>query len=148
VVAKPAQQLVVELVWDNLDPDLDLHMAPDGTDFFGPKDCYFAEGQTNPDWGNPAGGPSLDRDALTGYGPEIISYAEPLPGKYKVMVHYFNDHRSREPATQATIRVHVFGVLKKERRRVLERQGQQWHVLNIDWPSGAITSVDLVDGAP
>ncbi|HEY3446359.1 MAG TPA: choice-of-anchor D domain-containing protein [Myxococcales bacterium] len=144
VLAKPAQQLLVELVWDNLDPDLDLHLTPDGTDFFGPQDCYFAEGHTSPDWGNPAGNPTLDRDALTGYGPEIISYGEPAPGKFKVMVDYFSDHRSKQPATLATVRVYEFGVVKAEVRRTLSQEGRQWQVLTIDWPGGAITNIDVV----
>lgn len=144
VLAKPAQQLLVELVWDNLDPDLDLHMTPDGTDFFGPQDCYFADGHTSPDWGNPAGNPTLDRDALTGYGPEIISYGEPMPGRFQVMVHYFSDHRSKAPATTATVRVYEFGVVKAEVRRRLFQEGTQWRVLAIDWPGGAITNVDQV----
>src|SRR5262249_20035612 len=38
VLAKPAQQLLIEVVWDNLDADLDLHLAPEGQAFFGPQD--------------------------------------------------------------------------------------------------------------
>jgi hypothetical protein len=144
VLAKPAQQLLVELVWDKLEADLDLHLAPDGTDFFGPLDCYFAQGHQSPDWGNPNGGPTLDRDALTGYGPEIISYAQPLPGRYHVMAFYFSDHGAKAPQTTATVRVYEFGVVKAEQRRLLYSEGKQWRVLDIDWPSGAITPIDEV----
>lgn len=139
VLAKPAQQLLVELVWDNLDPDLDLHMVPESGEFFGPDDCFFQEGHTSPAWGA-----TLDRDALTGYGPEIIGVAEPAAGRYEVMVDYYSDHRSKKPSTVATVRVYEFGVVKAEQRRTLQVEGRRWYALTIDWPSGAITPVDVL----
>jgi hypothetical protein len=60
------------------------------------------------------------------------------------MVDYFSDHRSKQPATVATVRVYEFGVIKAEVRRTLYQEGWQWQVLTIDWPGGAITRIDTV----
>lgn len=148
VSAIPAEQLLVELVWDNPDTDFDLHMVPEGEDFFAPKDCYFAEGHMRPDWGvqgDPSDDPSLDRDALTGYGPEIISYPNPANGRYRVMVHFFSAHRSKAPATTATLRIYEFGVVRSETRRLMVREDQKWIALSVDWPSGTITPIDELE---
>lgn len=147
VLAKPAQQLLVELVWDNLDADLDLHLAPAGAEFFGPLDCYYATGHRAPDWGVPGekgDDPRLERDALQGYGPEIIGYPTPADGRFTVLVDYFSSHRSKRPATRATVRVYQFGVVKAERTMGLQLEGQRWTALAVDWPSGAITLIDEV----
>lgn len=145
LIAKPAEQLMVEVVWNNYDADIDLHMVPDGEAFFSARDCYYAAGQQSPDWGvlgDPSDDPRLDRDALTGFGPEIIAYPNPANGRYRVMAHYYSDHGSKNPATEVTLRVYQFGVLASETRKTLEKSGQQWVALTIDWPSGTITPVD------
>ena len=147
VLAKPAEKLLVELVWDNYDADLDLHLAPEGEPFFGPLDCYFADGHMSPDWGvagETGDDPVLDRDALTGFGPEIVTYAEPAPGRYRVMAHYFSDHGSKTPATVATVRVFVFGALRSELRQSLSREKLEWTAVSIEWPGGAITPIETV----
>ncbi|MFN7131862.1 MAG: PKD domain-containing protein [Myxococcales bacterium] len=147
VIAKPAQQLLVEVVWNNYDADIDLHMVPDGEDFFSARDCYFAQGHRSPDWGvigDPSDDPSLDRDDLTGFGPEIIGYPNPANGKYRVMAHYYSDHGSKNPRTEVTIRVYQFGVVKSEMRKWLDKGGQKWVALTVEWPSGTVTPIDQV----
>jgi hypothetical protein len=145
VRAKPAQELLVELVWDNPLTDLDLHLVPAGEAFFGPKDCYFASGHMQPDWGvpaDPSDDPSLDRDALVGFGPEIIGYPSPAPGRYTTMVHFYADHAAKSSASTATLRVYEFGVVKAELKKTLLAQDERWTALTVDWPSGAIAPVD------
>lgn len=145
LTAKPAQQLLVEVVWNNYDADIDLHMVPDGEEFFSARDCYYAAGHQSPDWGvagDPSDDPHLDRDDLTGFGPEIIGYPNPADGRYRVMAHYFSDHGSKSPATEVTLRVYQFGVIRSEVRKTLETSGQKWIALTIDWPSGNITPID------
>jgi hypothetical protein len=148
VLAKASQQVRVMLVWDQHDPDLDLHLVPDGRAFFGPLDCYFAEGHMSPNWGaegDASDNPLLDRDALTGFGPEIISYANPASGRYKVMVHYYSGHGANAPATEATVRVYLFGVVYSETTRSLTAADQRWTVLSIDWPSQVLTPIDTLE---
>jgi hypothetical protein len=148
VLSKPSQELLVELAWDNPVTDLDLHLAPEGESFFGPSDCFFATGHMQPDWGakgDSTDDPSLDRDALVGFGPEIIGYRHPAPGRITAMVHFYADHGARSPSTAATLRVFELGVVKAEVKKVLTEQGEQWTALTIDWPSGAVT---LLEGKP
>ncbi len=143
VLAKPAQKLLVELTWDNPLTDLDLHLAPAGADFFGPSDCYYAQGHMHPDWGvqgDSSDDPSLDRDALVGFGPEIISYANPAPGTYQAMAYFYSDHGAASPSTVATVRVFELGVIKAELKKTLAAAGGQWLALTVNWPSGAVVA--------
>ncbi len=144
-LAQTAEALRFELFWDNLQSDLDLHLVPEGSDFFGEADCHFAEGQLSPDWGVPGvpdDDPTLVRDALTGYGPEIISLPAPAQGRYRALVHYFSAHHARAPATLATLRLYRFGVLVREVRRSLASEGARWEVLAVQWPGGEVTAID------
>ncbi len=145
ISARTAEGLRFELFWDNLDADLDLHLIPDGKAFFGAEDCYFSEGHAAPDWGTPGDAdddPFLVRDALNGYGPEIISYPSPAAGTYRAMAHYFSAHHSLSPAAAATLRVYRFGVLTAEVSRVLEGKDDVWEAVSVDWPGGVVTLLD------
>ena len=44
----------------------------------------------------------------------------------------------------ATVRVYEFGIIKAELSQTLYVAGQQWKALDIDWPSGTVTTVDEV----
>lgn len=144
-IAQTAEALRFELFWDNVESDLDLHLVPEGGDFFGTQDCHFAEGQLSPDWGvpgEPADDPTLTRDALTGYGPEIISFPAPAPGRYRALVHYFSAHHATASSTLATLRLYRFGVLLREVRRTLSSEGARWEVLAVTWPGGDFALID------
>lgn len=144
-LAQTAEALRFELFWDNLESDLDLHLVPEGSDFFGEADCHFAEGQLSPDWGiagETADNPTLIRDALTGYGPEIISLPAPVPGHYRALVHYFSAHHASATRVLATLRLYRFGVLIREVRRTLASEGARWEVLTVTWPGGEFTLTD------
>lgn len=141
VVAAPAQKLLIELFWDNTGTDLDLHvlrskLAPL---FRAPGDCYYQN--RTPDWGLPGtdDDPELLRDALTGYGPEQFGYVNPVDGSYRAVVVFNNELLSPAPASKATLRVYVYGVLKAERTRTLQHKDDIWEVLDVAWPSGEVT---------
>ncbi len=127
IVATPAEKLLVELFWDNAGTDLDLHVFRDaahaslGTP---PGDCFYQN--PTPDWGQPgpSDDPRLMRDALTGYGPEVFGYVNPIDTTYRVAVFFNNDLLSTTPASKATVRVYEYGVLKSETSRTLMRQGR------------------------
>jgi hypothetical protein len=146
VVAAPSQQLLVELFWDNAGTDLDLHLlrhqsAPLNT---APDDCFYQA--PRPDWGIPgdaADDPAFVRDALQGYGPELVGYPAPLPtgaGRYRVVVDFKNDHLSARPESRATVRVYVQGVVAAELTRTLLREGDRWVAADIAWPDGTVTA--------
>jgi hypothetical protein len=140
VVAAPAQKLLVEMFWDNAATDLDLHVLRDPMGSLGsaPDDCFYQN--RTPDWGMPMGNddPELMRDALTGYGPEVFGYVNPVDSTYRVAVVFANELLSPMPASTATVRVYLYGVLKAEARRTMQKRGDAWQVLDVTWPSGEV----------
>lgn len=142
IVASPAQKLLVEMFWNHAKTDIDLHVmrninAPLGS---APDDCFY--GNPKPDWG--AMGDSTDdpeflRDALTGYGPEVVGYVNPVDGNYRLVVEFTNDHLDPHPESEVTLRIYEFGVVKGEFKRRLEKAGDIWVVADLEWPSGVIT---------
>lgn len=142
VVAAPAQKLLVELFWDNAGTDVDLHVlrTHQAVLYTAPDDCFFQN--RTPDWGvtgDATDDPELVRDALTGYGPEVFGYVNPIDTTYRVLAVLENDLLSPMPASRVTVRVYLFGVLKAETSRTLERKGAIWEVLDVTWPSGDVT---------
>jgi hypothetical protein len=144
VVAAPAQQLLVEMFWDNAVTDVDLHVlrVPGAAVGSIPEDCHYAN--PRPDWG--AAGvarddPELLRDALTGYGPEVFGYAEPVAGSYRVAVVLARENGAVDPRSTVTVRVYEQGVVRGEFRRTLTEQGDTWSVADVGWPGGVITEV-------
>jgi hypothetical protein len=144
VVAAPAQQLLVEMFWDNAVTDLDLHVLRVPGVALGsiPDDCHYAN--PRPDWGE-AGvrqdDPELLRDALTGYGPEVFGYGAPVAGSYRVAVVFARGNGAVDPRSTVTVRIYDRGVVRGEFRRTLGAQGEAWHVADVAWPGGVITGV-------
>jgi hypothetical protein len=144
VVAAPAQQLLVEMFWDNAATDLDLHVlrVPGAAMGSIPDDCHYAN--PRPDWGEPGvrrDDPELLRDALTGYGPEVFGYGEPVAGSYRVAVVFARGNGAVDPRSTVTVRVYERGVVKGEFQRTLMEQGEAWSVADVAWPGGVITEV-------
>jgi hypothetical protein len=145
IVAVPAQKLLVEMFWSTSTPDIDLHFlrGPQAAVDLAPDDCFFQN--RAPDWGviaDTSDDPQLARDALTGFGPEVLGYVEPAAGTYRVAAKYFNDHLAADPATEVTVRIYQYGVVTFERKMVLNAEGEVWNVADIDWPSGVITPIE------
>ncbi|HVG57008.1 MAG TPA: choice-of-anchor D domain-containing protein [Hyalangium sp.] len=144
VVAAPAQQLLVEMFWDNAVTDMDLHVlrVPGAALGSIPDDCHYAN--PRPDWGAPGvsrDDPELLRDALTGYGPEVFGYGEPGEGSYRVAVVFSRENGAVDPRSTVTVRVYERGVVRGEFRRMLSQQGDAWSVADVSWPAGVITEV-------
>lgn len=82
----------VFLSWDTDDTDLDLHViTPDG------EHCDYTNRLLN-------NGGALDVDVTTGYGPEIFSTPNALPGTYLVYVNYYGGERP-EDVTVASVTI-------------------------------------------
>ena len=148
VLAKPADDVFVELVWDHPTTDLDLHFLEGAAALYSSKDCYFDN--PTPDFGEFGSlldDPRLVRDDLNGYGPETIVLTRPSPGTYAVKALYYSDHGSETPLTRATVRVYIYGVLAAELTRDLAGDGLLWDALRLEWPSGNLTAVDTVEAA-
>jgi len=130
--AAATQNLIVELVWDQIPPDLDLHFLQTGAALNSPGDCFW----DNPD---PAFGPHHDGDKLVGYGPESVTWKTPVPGTYGMQVVYFSVKGASNPATTAQIRVYAQGVLVADLSHAFSRAGEVWNAGSVTWPSGAVT---------
>ncbi|MFY1827504.1 hypothetical protein ACN47A_16405 [Myxococcus fulvus] len=142
VVAVPAQQLWVDVTWNNAETDLDLHVLRNVDAVLGSvDDCHYAN--PRPDWGAPGltEDPELSRDRLTGFGPEVFGYESPVAGTYRLAVVLSRENGAVDPRSEATVRVYDRGVLKGEFRRTLSRQGEVWTVADVQWPSGVVTEV-------
>lgn len=143
IVAAPAQKLLIEMFWDNTVTDLDLHFLQKQNTLVGsiPDDCFYQN--PNPDWGvvgDPSDDPEHLKDALVGYGPEVVGYVNPVENRtYRVVAEYLNDHGAANKASNVTIRIYEFGVVKFEKSFVLNQAGEVWSAADIEWPSGKIT---------
>ena len=129
--AAPAQELVVELVWDQVPPDLDLHFLQAGAQLQSAGDCFWG----SPD---PAFGPHHGGDKLTGYGPETVSWKAPTAGTYGIQVVYVSAHAAASPLTTAQIRVYAQGVLAADLSHAFSHVGEIWTAGTVDWPSGHV----------
>lgn len=141
VVAAPAQKLLVEMFWDNAGTDFDLHVLRNNqaTLFTAPDDCFYQN--RTPDWGmvgDATDNPEFVRDALTGYGPEVFGYVNPVDTTYRILAVFQNELLSPMPSSRVTVRVYLYGVLKAEMSRTLDRAGGIWEVADVTWPSGDV----------
>jgi len=147
------------LVWENPNAgesgvDLDLHVAhPNGVtqstiDRNGdginepwgiePWDCHWRN--KKPDWGppGPAGDPSLDIDAIAGYGPESVSILTPEPILYHVGATVYNDRGTG--TTFATLRIFQNDELVYEESNVPLESKDFWEAGVFNARTGEFTS--------
>jgi hypothetical protein len=136
--AAPAERLVIELVWDQVPPDLDLHFLQLGAALESAGDCWWAN--PNPSWaaGTADQNPHHQGDKLTGYGPETVIWKEPAPGTYAISVVYKAEHGAANPVTNAQVRVYAQGVLAAVLTHAMQRAGEVWSAGTVDWPSGRV----------
>lgn len=146
IIASPAQKLLIELFWDNMGTDLDLHLLRTPSTRVGliPDDVFYQN--KKPDWGvmgDGADDPELSRDALTGYGPEVFGWVNPVDGTYRIAVAFEQDYGlgTMARASRATVRVYQFGILKAELTRTMTDRNEIWLVADVVWPSGDVTAV-------
>ena len=128
-------ELHIRLTWDTDLTDVDLHLlAPNGQMWTCEGDCYFSNGQ--PNWGDPnafVDDPFLDLDDVDGHGPENINLEAPVPGTYRVLVHYWSDHGGDDP--RATLEVLNFGqVVAQYGPTQLSNIDDTWEVVDITFP--------------
>jgi hypothetical protein len=143
VVAAPAQKLLIELFWDHAKTDIDLHVlrTPESVVSSSPDDCHY--GNPAPEWGiaGTLDDPEFLRDALTGYGPELFGYVNPVDTTYRIVAEFAHDHLDPNPPSNVTVRIYLYGVVKGEFTQRLETRGTRWAVADVAWPSGVITPV-------
>ncbi|MDF1564551.1 MAG: choice-of-anchor D domain-containing protein [Deltaproteobacteria bacterium] len=139
----PAEKLYVELVWNHPQTDFDLHFLETGASVGSPGDCYW--GNPNPDFGvagDPADDPYLSRDDLAGFGPEIVTFPDPGPGTYAIVVDFVKDNGAANPSSDVTLRVYEYGIIAAEFTRTMVTDQVLWQVGEVAWPGGEVTAVD------
>ncbi|MEW5740416.1 MAG: MopE-related protein [Myxococcota bacterium] len=140
ITVQPMGDLWVELTW-NQPNDMDLHLLhPSGGNrrqannwSVSPWDCYFVN--TNPSWDNPgtADDPSLDRDDISGTGPENIRINTPsIAHTYAIGVHMYSWAASPTPVV-TTVRVYCAGQLKATQTRSFSTVKEFWVVGVVDF---------------
>ncbi len=135
----PGETIHIQLVWNTDDVDLDLHLIrPNGTYWDLNDDCFYktcipsADNPDPLDWQG-LGHPSLDRDDTNGYGPENINLNDPGIGNYKIVVFYYDSHNWPNPATDATVRVFVFGAEAASATVHFDQEHMRWDVFEMQW---------------
>jgi len=130
----PENALLVELVWDETDADLDLHLAQEGYELFQvPGDVSYCN--ENPDWGSSsstADNPLLENDAQAGPGPESIVLPQPADGDYTIRVHYYTDNGAND--VEATVNIWIQGELFTTKTERLDTN-RVWDVGYVRWPA-------------
>jgi len=150
IPAIPQDDLHVELTWDTVNVDLDLHLLNDDDGdglveiFDSPLDCNFCN--KNPSWGvgGAADDPRLDLDDRSD-GPENTNIETPADGDYFIKVHYFDS--AGGPPTTATVTVYSYGVVVFSQQQLINWD-DVWHVGQVGWPSGTVLADGTVDRAP
>lgn len=140
--AIPKEDLHVELVWNTSSADLDLHLiANEGELYSTPDDCTWCD--THPDWGvtfDTDDDGSYDLDAIHGFGPENINVDAPADGRYRIVVHYFDDHGDK--SVVATVKVFAFGTLIAEAQQTMD-YNYTWEVGYVNWPEGTLGATGI-----
>jgi hypothetical protein len=146
LTARPADDLYVEMIWDNLPVDMDLHfLAPGGSLNQAATDC---NGNNQDPTGFSA---TCSDDHLTGPGPEWAADADPASGTYTIDVIYYSTHGVANPSSNVTVRVYVYGVVAGVFTQQMTQASSAdattcagpscWQVATIAWPAGTITAI-------
>lgn len=140
--AVPENAIHVELVWDEVAADLDLHLAQEGFELFQtPGDVSWCN--PNPEWGSSTetvDNPYLELDSEEGPGPENIYLPSPADGDYYIRVHHYTDNGAND--VLATVKIWLDGELFTTRSMRIDTN-RVWDVGYIRWPSGVF--VPLTD---
>lgn len=159
-VAVLPKDLEVYLRWD-LVTDADLHFVRPGG---APGDYGSGQARTStgsdcaafnrtPNWGDPDSmddDPSLERDVVSGRGPEVVSLDGPEAGVYRAFVHYC-DSRHVNTNIYAHVEVFVRGELVSrvpvmDGARMLP--GELWEAALIEWDPATMSATVREGTAP
>ncbi len=156
--AIPQSRLHLQLVWDNIQTDMDIHLVylADGTSatdlvYHGTYDCKWRQCQPyclndktctpirwfSEDEPFEGANPRMDIDDEEGYGPENINIDEPRDGLYHLYVHYYGIVTDIDSPTNVTVRVFGDGLLQGEYRRQLFFN-ELWAIAELEWVDGGL----------
>ena len=131
----PYEDLIVEVTWDVVGTDLDLHLVAPGGAYYGELDCFY--GNPNPDWGtlnDRTDNPSLSLDDEGSENREAIDYLRPYDGEYDIYVLYYRNLTSDYPYVTPHITIWGDGdVIVDVDGPRLTMEGGVWYAGRLDW---------------
>ncbi|MBI5498291.1 MAG: choice-of-anchor D domain-containing protein [Deltaproteobacteria bacterium] len=138
----PAEDLHIQLTWEDPHSDIDLHVVRNlGPRFSMTEDCYYLNCKgAGLNWGGGGANPHLDVDDTDGYGPENININTPLNANYTVGVHWYSGSAS---AIVVNVRIYVQGALLGEYVKQLSRCNQYWDVAKVIWGAAGASLQDV-----
>ncbi len=140
VTVLPRGDFWVELTWDR-NNDMDLHLlhpnaGPNNVPASwarAPWDCYFSNLTPSWDNGGTADDPSLDRDDITGRGPENMRINTPSTAHpYTIGVRMYSWTASPNPVT-STVKIYCGGQLVATEVRTLAQLKAMWIVGTVSY---------------
>ena len=149
----PATAIRVELRWDTMATDVDVHLTSQGSrpvtwsNLTGEeRDCGYQDLAPNgepDDWGvlgTPVDDCFLDVDKRDGLGPELINLTSAVQDDYNVYVYYFGGR----PQTTSQVALFLEGQIVGTFASRPMDCGELWHVGTIDWDgdSGTFQAVN------
>ena len=137
IEVRPYENLSLEVSWDIVGVDVDVHLiAPSGT-YYGEGDCFF--GNPSPDWGvlgDPTDDPQLLLDDEGQETREQIELQYPEEAMYTVYVTYYNQREATYPYVTPNISITGAGqVLYEGEGPRLINEGSVWRAGYLYWDS-------------
>jgi hypothetical protein len=125
--------LWIEMTWQHAE-DIDLHLIRNNASMDSSGDCYFANCRNGLSWDGPgtADDPYLDRDDMTGTGPENINIADPAANRYKVVIYDYPGSR-HTGTNNVRVRVYIAGALLHDSMHTVTGERDIVDVAMIDW---------------
>lgn len=150
ITVTPNGDLWIELTWDrNNDQDLHLIHPTAGTwsaaSSWGNNawDCNFR--QRSPSWGTAQQSPNLDRDDISGRGPENTRINTPQNGlAYTIGVHMYSWAASPTPVL-STLKLYCGGQLVTTQTRSMNRVNDMWVVGTVQFGSVSPCQFNLIN---
>lgn len=141
-----AQDLRVEMFWDQPGDDMDLHLLAPGGTFQTSTDCHYTNCKASSsglDWGVLGfddDDPVLDLDDINGDGPENINIIQPQNGSYTVIVHDYGVN-ANIGTTNVTVNIYLDGALVWTDTRPITGDLSENHFARIDWATRSVVGL-------
>jgi hypothetical protein len=151
ITVNPNGDLWIELTWDRPN-DMDLHLlhpnagspTASGSWFNTTYDCSYRN--RTPTWPNGTqSNPNLDRDDITGQGPENTRINTPVQGtNYAIGVHMYSWSASPSAVT-STVKVYCGGQLKTTQTRSQNVMKDMWVVGTVNFGAGGACTFNAIN---